>query len=65
MPDNRRDGEDRRLTVGCLAGETYVVVYAMRGEARRIITAWKVGDDGKQRYQASYDRGNPGDERTR
>jgi hypothetical protein len=27
-------------------------VYTWRGENRRIISAWKVGDHGKRRYQA-------------
>ena len=66
IPDDRRSyGEERILTLGSVGGETYVVVYTMRGDVHRIITAWKVGEDGKKRYQALFDRGNPGDEPAR
>jgi uncharacterized DUF497 family protein len=49
--DTREDyGEDRYRAMGSVDGETYLVVYTWRGETRRIITAWRVGEDGKERY---------------
>lgn len=50
--DDRADyGEARLMALGAVDDEIYVVVYTMRGEVHRIITAWKVGADGKNRYR--------------
>lgn len=49
--DTREDyGETRYRAIGSVDGETYLVGYTWRGDNRRIITAWRLGDDGKERY---------------
>jgi hypothetical protein len=52
--DERNDyGEIRKRALGYIEEDDYyLVVYTWRGGNRRIISAWKVGEDGKQRYQA-------------
>jgi hypothetical protein len=56
--DKRSDyGEVRMRALGHVDDDYFMVVYTPRGENRRIITAWKVGDDGKKRYQALLARG--------
>jgi len=51
--DVRADyGERRYRALGEADGEFFMVAYTWRGENRRIISAWKVDDDGKRRYQA-------------
>lgn len=56
--DKRRDyGEIRIRALGHVDDDYYFVVYTWRGDVRRIISAWKVGEDGKKRYQALLARG--------
>lgn len=51
--DNRDDyGEERIQALGQVDGVFYLVAYTWRGPARHIITAWKVGEHGRKRYQA-------------
>jgi len=51
--DERDDyGEVRYRALGHIGEEYFLVAFAWRGENRRIISAWKVGNDGKRRYQA-------------
>ena len=51
--DVRADyGERRYRALGEADGEFFMVAYTWRGENRRILSAWKVDDDGKRRYQA-------------
>ena len=51
--DKRADyGEQRFRALGRVADDYFMVAYTWRGSARRIITAWKVGENGKRRYQA-------------
>ena len=51
--DRRSDyGEIRVRALGHVDDNYYLVVYTWRGDNRRIISAWKVGEDGKKRYQA-------------
>jgi len=51
--DERKErGERRFRAVGRVGDEHFVVAYTWRGRVRRIITAWKVGEDGRRRYQA-------------
>ena len=45
-------GERRFRALGQVEGETYMVAYTWREGRRRIISAWKVGNDGKKRYEA-------------
>jgi uncharacterized protein len=49
--ERRNDGETRLRALGRVDDDWFVVVYTWRGDVRRIISAWKVGDDGKRRYQ--------------
>lgn len=50
--DKREDyGESRYMALGYVDDEYYIVVYTWRNENRRIISAWKVGEHGKRRYQ--------------
>jgi uncharacterized DUF497 family protein len=51
-PDEREDyGEDRVIALGHVGSEYFVVVYTMRGDCRRLISAWKAGRYDKERYQ--------------
>lgn len=53
--DRREDyGEVRYRALGHVDDDFFVVVYTWRGKNRRIISVWKVGDDGKRRYQAIF-----------
>jgi len=55
--DTREDyGEQRLRALGHVDDEYFMVVYTWRGQRRRIISAWKVGEDGKKRYQAILTR---------
>jgi uncharacterized protein len=52
--DSRQDyGEARIQALGQADG-----FYTWRGDARHVITAWKVGENGKKRYQALFARRN-------
>jgi uncharacterized DUF497 family protein len=51
--DGRRDyGETRFRILGRVDDDYFLVAYTWRGDNRRIISAWKVNDDGRRRYQA-------------
>jgi uncharacterized DUF497 family protein len=51
--DTRHDyGEQRFRALGQVDDDCFIVVYTWRGRNRRIISAWKVNEDGKRRYQA-------------
>ncbi|HVV94146.1 MAG TPA: BrnT family toxin [Hyphomicrobiales bacterium] len=51
--DRRADyGERRYRALGRVDDEYFLVAFTWRGDRRRIISAWKVGEDGKRRYQA-------------
>src|SRR5262249_5782674 len=55
--DTRRNYGERRIrSLGNVEGDYFMVVYPWRGEVRRIISAWKVNDEGKRRYQAILSR---------
>lgn len=65
-PDTRIDyGEMRFKSIGFADGDCYVVIHAKRVGATRLISAWKGGRRDKRKYQESYARRNPSDERTR
>ena len=50
--DSRREYEETRIqALGHVDREYFLVVYTWRGSRRRIISAWKVDDNGKRRYQ--------------
>jgi uncharacterized protein len=51
--DTREEyGEQRFRALGQVGDEYFIVAYTWRGSIRRSISAWKVGDDGKKRYEA-------------
>ncbi len=52
IDDRKQYGETRHRALGYVDDDFYVVIYAWRGKARRIISAWKAGENGKRRYQA-------------
>ena len=55
--DRRRSyGERRYRAVGRFEGQAYVVAYTYRDEVCHIITAWKVGPKGEERYKALLGR---------
>jgi uncharacterized DUF497 family protein len=55
--DAREDyGEQRFRALGHVGDEYFIVAYTWRGFRRRIISAWKVGSDGKKRYEAIFAR---------
>jgi uncharacterized protein len=57
--DTRSDyGEQRFRALGRVGDDCFMVAYTWRGEVRRIISAWRVDDDGKRRYEAILAR-NP------
>jgi len=49
-------GEQRFRALGQIDDDYFMVAYTWRGENRRIISAWKVNDDGKRRYTAILSR---------
>jgi uncharacterized DUF497 family protein len=50
--DTRVDyGEPRLRAVGQMEGEFFMVAYTWRGQNRRIISAWRLDDDGRKRYE--------------
>jgi len=64
--DNREDyGEERIQALGKTGGVFYLVAYTWRGETRHIITAWKVGEHGKRRYEALFAKRDRSDEGAR
>ena len=57
--DKRSDyGEPRFRALGRVGDDYFMVAYTWRGEDRRIVSAWRVDDEGKQRYEAILSR-NP------
>jgi uncharacterized DUF497 family protein len=52
-----RYGEIRYRALGRVGDDYFLVVYTWRGSKLRIISAWKVGEDGRRRYQALLARG--------
>ncbi len=50
--DGRNTAEEaRHLAIGAFERRSYVVAFTWRGENRRIISAWEVGERGRKRYQ--------------
>ena len=56
--EDRRGGYDelRYRALGPVDDEYFVGAYTWRGTNRRLISAWKVGPDGRRRYQALLSR---------
>ena len=62
LVDPRNDyGEQRIQALGQVDGTFYVVAYAWRGDIRRLITAWKVGENGRRRSEAIFARRDQAD----
>lgn len=62
---SRKDyGEERIQALGQVDGTFYVVAYTWRGQIRHLITAWKIGEDGKRRYETIFARRNQADAST-
>lgn len=50
--DLREDyGEPRRLALGRVGTDHFVVVYTLRGQTKRLISAWKAGRHDRKRYE--------------
>ena len=50
--DARQDyGETRHRALGRVDDEYFLVAYTWRGANRRIISAWRVNEDGRRRYE--------------
>ncbi len=57
--DTRSDyGEPRFRALGRVGDDYFMVAYTWRRGIRRVISAWRVDDDGKRRYEAILAR-NP------
>jgi uncharacterized DUF497 family protein len=55
--DTREDyGERRFRALGKVDNEYYVVAYTWRGSSCRIISAWRVDEEGKERYEEILSR---------
>ena len=55
--DTREDyGEQRFRALGKVDNEYYVVAYTWRGSSCRIISAWRVDEEGKKRYEEILSR---------
>ena len=55
--DTRKDyGEQRFRALGKVDDECYIVAYTLRGSICWIISAWKVGENGKRRYEEILSR---------
>ena len=53
--DDRRDyGETRMIAYGAVRGREIVVVYAVRGEKRRIISARRAHKNEREAYREAY-----------
>ena len=63
--DRGHYGERRVRALGRIGDDHFVVVYTWRGDARRLISAWRVDEDGRRRYQALLARRDQGDDRAR
>jgi uncharacterized protein len=51
VKEDARHGEQRFRALGQVDDEYYLVAYTWRGSVLRIISAWKVDEDGKKRYE--------------
>jgi uncharacterized DUF497 family protein len=64
--DKRNDyGEPRFRALGRVGDDYFMVAYTWRGGTRRIISAWRVDDEGKRRYEAILARSAQGGARAR
>jgi uncharacterized DUF497 family protein len=58
--DKRNDyGGPRFRALDHVGDDYFMVAFTWRGDARRIISAWRVDDEGKRRYEAILGRNPP------
>lgn len=60
-PDGREYDEERFIAIGYAGELCLVVVYTLRGDAIRLITAWKGGRNDRAEYDANFPRTDQGD----
>lgn len=59
--DTRNDyGEPRLRALGRVGEDYFMVAYTWRHGVRRLISAWRVDDEGKRRYEAILGRSPQG-----
>ncbi|GGB92282.1 toxin [Marivita lacus] len=58
----RSEIEQRKIAVGILDGSYFAVIYTMRGENYRVITARKARRDEREKYEELFSGGNPENE---
>ena len=63
--DPRDYGEVRWKATGIIDEECFILIFTDRGDARRLISAWKGGRRDRAKYQARYSRRYSSDERSR
>ena len=61
--DARSEIEERKIAVGQLGGSYFAVVFTMRGDRVRIITARKARRDEREQYQEVFPGRNPENEK--
>jgi len=54
-------GETRWKATGMIEGECFVLIYTQRGNAMRLISAWKGGRRARRKYQTRYAGRDPWD----
>jgi len=59
----RSDVEPREIAIGSLGGTVIAVVYTMRGDRIRFVTARRARQDEQENFRTFHDRRNPPDER--
>ena len=65
IDDRKGYGEVRKISIGLVDGECFVVVHTERDGCIRLISACKGGRDERSAYEASLARRNPPDEGAR
>ena len=60
--DSRDDyGETRYRALGHVDDDYFLIAYTWRDKTRRIISAWRLDDEGKKKYQEILSKGIEGD----
>lgn len=52
LDDRKEYGEERRIVIGEIEGRGFVVVYALRGNVIRLISARKANEREQKKYRA-------------
>lgn len=61
--DARSEIEERKIAIGQLGGSYFAIVFTMRGDVVRIITARKARRDEREQYQEVFAGRNPDNEK--